>query len=249
MNKQYQALASVYDALMYDIGYDEWSDYIIRLLGDSGVESGARLLEYACGTGNITLPLARRGYRVTAVDISEEMLLRAQEKTRKGALQIKYACSDMSIFELNKPMRAAVCACDGVNYILDNDSLGSFFKKAYHNLEQGGVLLFDISSAYKLQYVLGNEFYFDDGDRETYFWQNAYDEKEGLLTMDITLFVEEEGVYKRFDERHVQRAWRIEELTSGLQDAGFTDVRAYAFLSMDPPTKESDRIQFAATRR
>ncbi|BDF58233.1 methyltransferase [Christensenellaceae bacterium] len=249
MSKQYEALAGVYDALMYDAGYDEWAEYIADLLCRAGVGPGERVLEYACGTGNITLRLARAGYRMTATDISEEMLFLAQEKTRRSAARVEYACADMCEFALNKPVKAAIAACDGVNYILEQERLEAFFAQVYHNIQPDGVFLFDISSAHKLKHVLGNEFYFDDGDEETYFWQNTYDDQTGLLKMDITLFVAEEGTYRRFDERHMQRAWKNREITDMLESAGFGEVRSYAFLSTEQANERCDRIQFAATRR
>ncbi|WP_082903431.1 class I SAM-dependent DNA methyltransferase [Christensenella timonensis] len=249
MSNQFQALASVYDELMYDAGYGEWAAYILDLLQKAGVEPGGSILEYACGTGNITLPLAKSGYRMTAMDISEEMLFAAQEKTRQNALHVTYAAGDMCDFAVNKPVDAAVCACDGVNYVLDDERLKAFLGQAYRNLKPGGLLLFDLSSAYKLEHVLGNEFYFDDGDGQTYFWQNAYDEEKKLLEMDITLFVAEEGLYRRFDERHTQRAWTQEEIGQALDGAGFEKIRAYSFLSDGPARECDERIQFQATRK
>ncbi len=249
MSEQYEALAEVYDALMYDAGYDEWSAYIIKLMEKAGVPKAGCLLEYACGTGNITLRLAKDGFRVTAMDISEEMLFAAQEKTRRNALTVEYATGDMCNFSVNRRADAAVCACDGVNYVLEQQRLEAFFKQAYSNLKKGGVFLFDISSEYKLAGVLGNEFYFDDGDEQTYFWQNAYDEDAKLLSMDITLFVAQGERYRRYDERHIQRAWTQGEITSALMKAGFEDIKAYAFLKDTKPEICCERIQFMAIRK
>ncbi|MEA5002834.1 MAG: methyltransferase domain-containing protein [Christensenella sp.] len=249
MSDQYEALAGVYDALMYDAGYDEWAAYILKLLDHAQVPKGSRVLEYACGTGNITLPLAKAGFAIVAMDISEEMLFAAQEKTRRQALCVEYAAGDMCSFVLNKPADVAVCACDGVNYVLEEKQLAVFFRQVYSNLKKDGAFLFDISSHYKLAHVLGNEFYFDDGDGQTYFWQNAYDENTKLLAMDIILFVAEGEGYKRYDERHTQRAWTQKEITAALQTAGFEDINAYAFLTDKHPAKQEERIQFTAIRK
>ncbi|WP_082989417.1 class I SAM-dependent DNA methyltransferase [Christensenella intestinihominis] len=250
MNKQYSALARLYDDLMYDVPYEEWSRYIIELLIGENAGPGAEVLEYACGTGNLTLPLARAGYHITAVDASEEMLFCAQEKTRRNALQVNYACGDMCCFRLNKPARAAVCACDGVNYLLTEAELQRFFEQAYANLQARGVFLFDISSAYKLRHILGNEFYYDDGEDETCFWQNRFNEKSKTVRMELTIFIRRDGAsYERQDETHVQRAWERAEIERMLRDAGFAEVTAYGFLSGNEPERKEERIQFCAVKK
>lgn len=250
MSEQYSALARLYDDLMYDAPYEEWSRYIIELLHREGVEPGAEILEYACGTGNLTLPLAKAGYRITAVDSSEDMLFRAQEKTRKNALKVNYACEDMCRFRLNRPVFGAVCACDGVNYLLAEAELRCFFELTYANLRENGVFLFDISSAYKLRNILGNEFYYDDGEAETCFWQNRFDDRSKTVRMELTIFIHRGGAcYERQDETHVQRAWECAEVMRALHDAGFTEIEAYGFLSGDKPAGQEERIQFCAVKR
>ena len=86
-------------------------------------------------------PGKKAGYRITAVDSSEDMLFRAQEKTRKNALKVNYACEDMCRFRLNRPVCGAVCACDGVNYLLAEAELRCFFERTYANLRENGVFV------------------------------------------------------------------------------------------------------------
>ena len=83
----YRYLAKVYDSLMYDVDIPAWSSYVCMLLRTGGILPRARILETACGTGNITLSLARAGYDVVALDTSEDMLREAQEKLRKWRRQ------------------------------------------------------------------------------------------------------------------------------------------------------------------
>ena len=69
------------------------------------------------------------------------------------------------------------------------------------------------------------------------------------LEMALTFFVRQEnGLYRRFSERHVQRIHRPEELTGLLQRAGFTDVSALSGLTMQPCTPSDERIHFTARR-
>ena len=244
MMEQYEHLAQVYDSFMYDTSYADWADYLAELLGE-GVHS---LLEYGCGTGSLTLELLRRGYEVCAVDISEHMLDIAAGKLRVEAFAPRLACADMAEFRLQRPVNAAVCACDGVNYLLSGGKLNAFFAGVYANLKQGGMFLFDISSAHKLEAVLGDEFFYDDADDGTLFWQNTYDAAKRQVTMDISLFVPDGEVYHRYEERHVQRAWGVEEIKEALTEAGFRNVRAMCFGTREPAGDTDERIQFTANK-
>ncbi|MDL2237566.1 methyltransferase domain-containing protein [Christensenellaceae bacterium OttesenSCG-928-K19] len=246
--EQYEALASVYDELMYDVPYKKWADYIVLLLEKNGVPNG-KVLEYACGTGNITLGLAQAGFDLVATDVSPEMLDVARAKLRAAAYNPQFVCADMAKVWLENAADAAVCACDGVNYLLDKKKLESFFARVQQNLKPHGVFLFDISSAYKLETLLGNEFFYDDGDTQTVFWQNSYDKAGRRVTMEITLFIKNEQVYHRLEETHVQRAWMMDELEAALIKSGFDVMGVFGFLTEEKPDADVERIQFVAKKK
>lgn len=249
MSEKYSVLAEVYDALMYDVSYEQWAKYLQVILQKQEIKSGSAILEYACGTGNITVPLAQAGYHVSATDISEEMLFVAQQKTRQRAMQVKFACADMREFKMNKPVDAIICACDGVNYLIEQKDIDNFAKCSYDNLREGGVLLFDISSIYKLRDRIGNDFFYDDGDDQTYFWDNAYDEEARTVTMELTVFVRDKERYERLDERHVQKAWEREDIEQALKNAGFSEIAAYGFMTENAPEEHDERLQFVAVKK
>lgn len=242
----FEALADVYDALAYDTPASDWADYLLSLYG----KKRGHVPEYGCGTGRITEHLVRAGLRVTAVDSSGAMLTQAAQKLRPLGGSVQLAEADMTTFRLNCPADLAVAACDVVNYLTTKEALDAFFAAAAANLVPGGQFLFDISSRNKLEEQLGDQFYYDDGDDETLFWQNACRRDEHLLTMDLTIFRRmQDGRYERLDEQQCQRAWTAEEIEGTLSAAGFTNVRTLAFGTSDtPPGERADRIQFAAVR-
>ena len=69
----YEGFAELYDELMNDVDYEGWADHYTRLLSIYGIRGG-KVCECACGTGSLTLPLQRRGFQMTGVDLSREML-------------------------------------------------------------------------------------------------------------------------------------------------------------------------------
>ena len=243
---QYGRFASCYDAMMHDVDREAWADYLDGFLKEAGAHD---ILDCACGTGAMSIALYKRGYHVTGNDVSPDMLMQARANAfKEGAKFIIFICEDMRKLAIHKPIDALLCVCDGVNYLTSDADAASFFSHAYRCLKPGGLLLFDVSSAYKLSTVLGGNTFTEEGDGYAYIWKNAYDEKTALCEMDLTCFVKNGTQYDRFSETHIQRAYTVEELTAMLEKAGFVDVRAYHAFTKRRPKSDSERIQFAARR-
>ncbi len=249
MTQQYQAFAAYYDRLMADVDYALWVDYLKDLLRENGVLPGEPVLDCACGTGELTLRLHQAGYRMTGSDISVPMLEIAQQKARKAGAKIVFVQQELQSIRVHKQASAITCACDGVNYLLSNEEVFSFFCAANRALKDGGMLLFDISSAYKLEHVLGGQTFGEDEPACTYLWQNCFDPQSRLLEMRLAFFTPDgKGMYQRFDERHVQRAHTQQELTMALEQAGFVVKGVYRAFTGNKPEENSERIQFVAQK-
>ena len=167
----YSNFARVYDSLMESVDRKAWLEYIISLFGDAKIE---RVADCACGTGALSIPLAKRGYKVTGLDASEEMLRIAAENARAERVNVPFVCQDMRRLALHRPADAVLAVCDGVNYLTLKGAEG-FFANAYAALREGGMLLFDISSRYKLSTILGNNTFAEDESAAAYICKNAYD--------------------------------------------------------------------------
>ena len=115
MNEAYSAFAAGYDRMMGDVDYDGWAEYIDGFLRAAGAKS---VLECACGTGSLTVRLARKGYAMTGADLSEDMLMAARQKALDAGLRfLPFVCQDMRRIALHKPVDAVVAACDGVGLL------------------------------------------------------------------------------------------------------------------------------------
>ena len=240
----YGKFAGLYDPLMKDVDYDRWAEYIASFLP----EGSLRIADCACGTGEITIRLAKMGYTLTGIDISEDMLRIAAEKARKSALKLPFICQNMAELQLHRPQDAIVCACDGVNYLDSVEQVGRFFSAAYAVLKPNGLLLFDISSRHKLENVLDcNTFAEDDGER-AYIWKNCYDPESRLISMELSFYEKQGELYRRFEESHIQRAHEEKELLSAMEKAGF-DAAAYGFLTRRQAAEDCQRIQFIGRKR
>jgi ubiquinone/menaquinone biosynthesis C-methylase UbiE len=162
MTKAYEEFAAYYDRLMADVDYDRWAKYLLELLQANGVEPDQSILDCACGTGEITLRLHKAGYRMTGADVSARMLEIAQQKARKAGAKIAFVQQQLQQLSVHKPVAAITCACDGVNYLLSPEDVSAFFTGANRALKNGGLLLFDISSEYKLEKILGGQTFGED---------------------------------------------------------------------------------------
>ena len=84
--QSYDALSAVYDLFADDFDHAKWAEYYRALLRRAGVEAKS-LVDAGCGTGLMTVELARDGARVVGVDISEGMLRAAAERLRREGLE------------------------------------------------------------------------------------------------------------------------------------------------------------------
>lgn len=240
----YSGFARVYDKLMAEVDYDAWADYLFRLMGNKRQS----VADCACGTGQISIRLAKLGCDVTGIDISEDMLRVAGENARQKGVRLPFIRQDIKRLSLHKPVDVIVCACDGVNYLTTKDSVEKFFKSAYKALKPGGKLLFDISSRHKLEVILGNNTFAENLDDCAYIWENAYDAASRLSEMDLTIFKQQGRLFERSSERHVQRAHSQTELENWLIKTGFGDIRVYEPFTMNAANNTSARLQFAAAK-
>ena len=244
----YQAFAELYDELMNDVDYEGWADYYARLLSIYGVRQG-KVCECACGTGSLTIPLQKRGYQMTGVDLSREMLWQAAQKTRKQGLAIPYVQQNMKSLNLHRPVDAVLATCDGVNYLLNEEELNSFLQAAYRAIRPGGALLFDVSTPYKLKHILCSGLMGEDRENLTYIWQNTWHDKRSVVEMDLIFFVlDPDGKYRRMEEHQQQRAWDEKTMKEALWHAGFRGVSIYGDYSLNAPREGNQRWHIAATR-
>lgn len=219
----YRGLASLYDLLMDDVDYDAWLDFY---LAQVRLPRGCRVADLACGTGAFALRLAKLGFAVTGVDISEQMLSLAQEKARAQGLRVQFVRQDMERLALPRPVTCLLCGCDGLNYLWTRTQLLHFFRRAHANLLPGGALLFDLST-YEKFLSMDGQLYGEDREEVSYLWFNALNRESRRLTMDLSFFVrQEDGRYRKFTERHVQAAHDMEELAPLLREAGFAKAQA-----------------------
>jgi ubiquinone/menaquinone biosynthesis C-methylase UbiE len=178
--------------------------------------------EFACGTGRATIPLAAAGCRMTATDISRDMLNIACQKAKKEGLKITFLNQNVNNPAMLGKYDFAACFTDGFNYVESASKLDRLFKVIFGALKEGGLLIFDMSTAYKARNILSEKLYFDDGEELSFFWRNSkYSEKSRKISMKLTFFEKKDGNYIRSDEENEQFFYENDEIKTLLKKNGF----------------------------
>ena len=220
MMETYTILAEHYDALTTDVPYQKWADYIERHFARrrTGVHTVAEL---GCGTGTLAAILAGRGYSVTALDLSPDMLTAAAEKC--AGLDVTLVCQDMSRLSLPSPADAVLCCLDSLNYITRPAAVRRTFQRVFSALRPGGLYC---------------------------VWRGEYSEKRRICGYGIDLFAQQsDGSWARGGEYHEEYAYTMDELSAWLSDAGFSHIRQFGALCMRAPKADEQRIFFTAERK
>ena len=244
----YQQFAQVYDTLMMeDVDYLKWAEYVEKIFAHWKC-TPKNIIDLACGTGNITIPLAQRGYALVGIDISQDMLTIAEQKTRELPIDIQWLCQDMKKLQGFKNIDGMICACDGMNYVLEDGDLREIFFRVYHSLSKNGIFAFDMNSKYKIEKILAGQTFAYGGEDVSYIWENYYDKDQHIIDYELSFFVKNGENYKRFNEFHQQRAYRIKEIIGVLKEVGFKNIDYYHAFSFDKPDSSSERIQYVAQK-
>ena len=242
--ESYTSFAEVYDTFMDNVPYREWAAYVNNILKKHGIEEGT-VLDLGCGTGSMTEELDDLGYDMIGVDISDEMLEIAVRKMEEKERGILYLSQDMRELELYSTVDAVVSACDSVNYILDMEELTDVFRLVNEYLEPGGIFFFDFNTKHKYRDIIGDQTIAEDREECSFIWDNYYYEEECVNEYELTLFIQEsedETLYRKYQETHLQRGYTLEEMKTMIEDAGLIFETAYDDYTGKPADENSERI-------
>lgn len=241
----YTVLAEFYDQLTTDVPYIRWADYIEKQFARNKT-SVHSIVELGCGTGSLAAILAQRGYQVTAVDLSPDMLSAAAEKCE--GLDVQLICQDMSKLSLPQHADAVICCLDSLNYVTRSTLVQRTFQKVFHALKPGGLFLFDVKTPLALEGADG-QVYIDENEDLFCVWRGEYDQRRRICGYGIDLFVlQEDGSWYRDGEYHEEYTYTMDELAGWLKDAGFSRIKQFGNLRMSAPRADEERVFFTARK-
>lgn len=221
MYSEYDKLARVYDMHWGGFFTNEAVNAFDKLVSNR-LPAKATILDLCCGTGQLAKLLSSRGFAVTGIDGSREMLRFA----RKNAPKSKFILDDARNFSQGQSFDAAVSAFDSLNHITKLDELKSAFQHTYRALKGGGVFLFDLNMIEHFKRYWQGSFGIV-GDDHACIVRSSFDMKHKLGRMDITIFSLRGSSWTRSDLSLFERPYTAEAVVSALRQAGFVKVRRY----------------------
>lgn len=219
------------DAAVYDrfasFYHRHWSDHfhpwaveLVDRLIVPEISSGSMVLDVCCGTGKLAGELAKRGYSVTGLDASREML-------RFGKLHAPdslFVCADARSFAFRPCFQLILAMFDSMNHILSAGDLLKVFENARRSLQPGGRFVFDalLEEAYIRDWTQSCTIL---GEDHACFVRGGFDAASRLGHTEVTLFQRDNAGWQRSDARFFERCYEPQDLSSLLHEAGFRDVR------------------------
>ena len=243
----YSALAEIYDAVMEDVDYDVWADFIDEVIQVHHPDP-VSILELACGTASLSLSLEELGcYNISATDKSAAMIDKAREKALRQQADLTLWQMDFLDITAGRTFDIIVSVFDSVNYLHDEIEVKQMLREVQNVMDAQSLFIFDFTtpknSIQAIDY-LDNE---EETTKNGYHFsrRSRYDENQQIHynTFEIDrLAGDQETVLESFTEEHRQRAYTYKQMQEIIAHTPFETVAAYSEFDLDKATDESLRI-------
>ncbi len=173
----YDLLATFYDAFIDPEVYKQY----LRLL-DKYTSRGT-LLDIGCGTGSLSLKLAKLGFKVTATDLSEEMLQIVNYRAKEEKVGLEMAVYDM-LDPIPMMFDTVIASMDVLNHLADLEDVEFGFTNIYRALHPNGIFIFDVLSADYIDMLDG---YVEDDKKFKFHWESHKGDSEHSIVHTVTM--------------------------------------------------------------
>lgn len=220
MNQVFDSYARYYDLLYQDKDYVAEVEYIVSHVREDAPKA-KHILELGCGTGAHAEYLARMGYTVHGIDMSEEMLARAE--ARKATLpvdvasRLTFGLGDVRTVRAGKIYDVVISLFHVMSYQSSNDDLTAAFDTALTHLSSGGLFLYDYwyAPAVLTQRPEVRVKRLEDEDiKVTRIAEPVMHVNQNLVDVNYTVFIDEKSTDKieQVYETHKMRYFSLPEL-------------------------------------
>jgi SAM-dependent methyltransferase len=238
-SEPYSESAAIYDRLMNHVDYQEWADYVHRMIQTCSLPV-RRVVDAACGTGSLIRALRRFGYRTAGFDLSWNMAFLARRKTGGDIWQ-----GDLTMLSLKPGQEAVVCLYDSVQYLAE-EQLEKFLQEVYTLLKMGGILIFDAVTRKHVRAFWCN-FAEKGRNRGIQYIRESWYEPENAVQHTL-LRMKQKSPPRESIEHHRQYVYKIRDLRRMLRDIGFTVKGPFSEYTFERGGEDSHRVHFLAVK-
>ncbi|HKK21964.1 MAG TPA: class I SAM-dependent methyltransferase, partial [candidate division Zixibacteria bacterium] len=207
------------------------------------LRKGSRLLDCPCGIGRLSIPLARKGIRVTAVDITRSYLEELQKGTDRAGLPIDIHHADMRRIRFKKEFDAAANVWTSFGFFETESDNELVLKKLYDALKPGGRCYLSLVNRDWVIAHYSETDWFDCGDLKVL--QRRHFDYATSLNYDVWTFIKDG---KQVDRDVTIRAYSCHELFAMFRRVGFEEIEAYGSLKGEPVDRNRQMMYFVATK-
>ena len=249
----YGRFARYYDLIYHAlVNYEGDVDFLEEVFRRYTVKPGT-ILDLGCGTGNHSVPLARRGYRVTGIDRSASMIAQAKKKASRLRNPPRFARADMRTIRLGQRFEAALCLFGAFGYLLTQRDVLQALRSIRSHLEPGGLFVFEFwqgSAARPAPFQTWLDLT-REGVEIVRLDESRYDPKTGRLPVEFRFFVRHgQRFLDRFTEIHTIQTYSVPEIRALLRRGKFELLGAFAATNIKkgfgPVTRKTFRVMVVA---
>jgi SAM-dependent methyltransferase len=245
-------------ARVYNLRWSDFSRHVAPRIqafyeSTSLGQSNRRVLDVCCGTGQLAVHFLERGYQVTGIDLSDEMLHFARQNAAPYVAggEARFVQGDAASFHLSEQFGLAISTFDALNHLPDKDSLRACFGCVHRALVPGGTFVFDLNTRDGLR-TGWNGVTVQDTEEATIITRGFYEAESDKAWVKISGYLPVEGgLYERFEQVAYNTAfdlsWVLETLlTDGWQSAHIAQIDDLGTPVAEPENER--RVFFAAAR-
>ena len=235
-----------YDLLYKDKDYSAESSYIIYLIKKYG-NNGNAIFEMGSGTGRHAQLLAKQGYNVHGLDLSEQMVGYARKSLdnhTKAQEKITFDVGDMRSVRLDKTFDTVLSLFHVMSYQISNKDLENALTTAAFHLKKGGLFIFDFwygDAVLKQHPLVKIKRVEDDNYKITRIAEPIHDQKNNKVDVGFTLYVHDKKNDKiiELQEKHTMRYFFETEIVRLMYKTGFEVLAVEEWLTGKKPSDSS----------
>ena len=231
--------ARYYDLLYKDKDYLGETEYVDKLLSHHGNKITS-LLELGCGTGKHALLLAEKGYRVTGIDQSEEMLEKARLRAENVNSSVRFMRGDVRSIRVDETFDAAISLFHVISYQVTNEDLANALMTASVHLKPNGFFLFDFwygPTVLNEKPEVRVKRLQDEAIEVTRIAEPKLHSEENTVDVNYSVFIRDKktNAVEELQEKHCMRYLFLPELSFFIEKTGMQIIRKEEWMSGKSP--------------